>query len=172
MSNNKIECKVEAIGEFKPLSMYWAKLTFSYDGKPLDLDDDLIKELAEEIDFTYGQEGNYEINNCSSIICEISKYHWGVFEFKDEYYKEETEDVMREHCESAESIFKKQLIRNLGIYNIASEIVGKKLLDNNEIVSIDKIALLIEQGFEEMDLDKLYNMSNEDVIKIIEKEFI
>ena len=174
MNDKKIECKVEAM---ENLPNYWAKLTFSYDGKPLDLDDDLIEELGKEIDFTYSQEGNYEINNSSSIICEISKYHWGVFEFEDEYYKKETEEVMREHYVSAEEIFKKQLSRNLAVYSIASELVGKKLLEDNEIVNIDdgkvdKFASSIEQGFEDMGLDELYNMSYEDVIRIMKEEFI
>jgi len=169
-----VKCEVKARED---LGDYWAKLSFSCNGKPLELDDDLMEELCEEIDFTYGQEGNYLINDNTSLFCEISRYHWGVFEFNDEYYKEETKEVMEEHIRSAEEIFKKQLVRNLGIYTIASELVAKKLLENYEIASVDdgkvdKIASSIEQMFEQMDLNELYNMSDEKVIKIIIEEFI
>lgn len=147
---------------------YWAMLDFSFNGKSLRLDEDLMEELAEEIDSTYAGEGRYEILDGTSINCEISKNHFGVYE-DDEYYIEETESIMKEHINNAEKVFAKQLVRNLGVYGIASVIYQEKhgKLDES---GCDKFANNWEQGFESEDVVELYLLTEEDVERIIKEE--
>ena len=160
----KMECEVTETND----GDYWAMIDFKFNGKKLGLDEDLMVELAEEIDSTYAGEGRYEILDDTSIICEISKNHFGVYE-DDEYYIEETNDVMKSHIEDAENVFSKQLVRNLGVYGIASGIYQEEhgKLDES---ACDKFASNWEQGFEMKDVTELYFIEGEDVERIIKEE--
>ena len=160
----EMECEVTETND----GDYWGILDFKFNGKRLGLDEDLMEELAENIDSTYAQEERYEILNDTSIACEISKNHYGVYE-DDEYYIEETNDVMKSHIEDAKKVFAKQLVRNLGVYSIASRIYEEKhgKLDES---GCDKFANNWEQGFESDDVAELYLMTEEDVERIIKEE--
>lgn len=100
-----VKCEVKVREEFGD---YWAELSFSYDGKPLDLDDDLIDRLAIVIVDIFNEDKNYNIDN-NSILCEISKHQYEVFKYENE----KTIESIEECCELAERVYKKQLSRNI-----------------------------------------------------------
>lgn len=160
----KMECEVTETND----GDYWGMLDFSFNRESLRLDEDLMEELVEEIDSTYAGEGRYEILDDTSIACEISKNHYGVYE-DDEYYIEETESIMKEHINNAEKVFAKQLVRNLRVYGIAGVIYEEKhgKLDES---GCDKFANNWEQAFEDFDVSELYVMSEEDVERIIKED--
>lgn len=160
----EMECEVTETND----GDYWGMLDFKFNGKRLGLDEDLMEELAENIDSTYAQEGRYEILDDTSIACEISKNHYGIYE-DDKYYIEETNDVIKSHIEDAKKVFAKQLVRNLGVYGIASRIYEEEhgKLDES---ACDKFANNWEQAFEDFDVAELYLMTEEDVERIIKEE--
>ena len=152
---------------------YWATLRFTFNGEHLtmgQLDDDIVSELASDIDSIYGDEEKYLIDG--DIEREISKYYWS----DDKFEKEMSDNLQEEILEKFESAYAKQLVADIGVYGIAHSIIKEDLLNSEDPVQamnegyLDKIASNWEQSFEDMDVAELYFMTSEDVENIIREE--
>lgn len=147
---------------------FYALISFKFNGKTIKWDEDLLIELADEIDSTYAGEDRYKIINNQTIEIEI---YDGYDEDLKEYvglsgHNEESRELIKDHLEDAEHIYKQQLTRNIGVYGIAANIYEEKYGKLNE-GDRDKFANNWEQYFEDYDIGKLFALSSEYVEKFI-----
>lgn len=150
---------------------FYALMSFKFNGKTIEWDKDLLIELADEIDSTYAGEDRYKIIDNQTIEIEI---YDGYDEDLEEYvglsgHNEESRELIKDHLEDAENVYKQQLTRNIGVYGIAAGIYEEeygKLDEGNR----DKFANNWEQYFEDYDIGELFILSSEYVEKFIKEE--
>lgn len=118
-----LDCKVTSDG-----GDYYATLYFTFNGEKLYFDEEIMKWLADMIDYNYADDGMYTILDNSSINIQISQNHYGVFT-DDEFYKDETEEVMQEHLQACRTALAMQISKDLGICGKYGSIVETDFID-------------------------------------------
>ena len=150
---------------------FYALMSFKFNGKTIEWDEDLLKELADLIDSTYAGEDRYKIIDNQTIEIEI---YDGYDNDLEEYvglsgHNEESRELIEDHLNDAKNIYKQQLTRNIGVYGIAAGIYEEKYGKLNE-GDRDKFANNWEQYFEDYDIGELFILSSEYVEKFIKEE--
>lgn len=103
---------------------YWATLLFKFNGKTIEFDEEIIKDLAEEICF----DDNYNVTSISSIYLELPKTFSDYYD-TDEYYQKERVELFSEMHEIACKYYARQLTRDNGIYGKHGEIMEQSIED-------------------------------------------
>jgi hypothetical protein len=156
---------------------FYALMSFKYNGKPIEWNEDILEELAEDIDSTYAGEGRYKIISDETIEIEIFD---GFDEELDEYVglsgkNEESRRLIKEHIQDCERAFKKQLIINLEVFSIAYSYYSEYLDSERDEKRFDEAykqdwATSVEESFESYSIKELYFMTEDDVEKIIKED--
>lgn len=155
---------------------FYALLSFKYNGKVINWDEEYLQEVAERIDDTYAGEGKYSIINDTTIEIEI---YGGYDEELDMYVglsgaNEESRELIKEHLEDVSEVYKKQLISNLGVFGIACSYISEYLYSKRDMKRFDQAYIQdwgssVEDDFESYSINELFFMTSEDVEKIIKE---
>ncbi|AMK16282.1 hypothetical protein [Methanobrevibacter olleyae] len=138
-----------------------AKLTFKFADTVLD--NDLLDELAEDIDATWSGEGNYICKYGENVIIREVDYDW----FDENYDFEQKEPVIKEMLEDAEKIFVRQKIIDKEVYTNYQDLIKQELMKNCDESYIRDAANNYEQILECYSLEEINNICEKELNEMI-----
>ena len=128
----KLEMNITEVDEEKDGVRLNAKISFQFGDTTLDYD--WLEELAEDIDLTWSNEGNYQVCTGENTIIREIDYDW----FDEEYDSEQKEDVEKSMLADAESAFVKQLIKDKGVYSLYQDALEAFFMKHDDRRIFDK----------------------------------
>lgn len=165
----QFEVKIEDYNSSEWDAQYYMAFTPKFNEKVIELDDDIYFEEP----FTYEDiEVSKMVHENGAYIIEVPKI---IFEDPEE--TEAIADILKEYKEAFEYVYKKSLIRELGVYGIAYSFITEKLKEESSMKVFDKAfiqdwASSWEENFEDNEsVIDLYFMTSDDVESIIKEEY-
>lgn len=162
------EVEIEDYNSSEWDAQYYMAFTPKFNGKVVELDDDVYFEDP----FTYEEtEISKILQKNGAYIVEVPKT---IFEDPEE--TEDIADIFDEYKDAFECAYTKSLVRELGVFGIASSFIKEKLKEEGSMKIFDESYIqdfgnAWEDSFEEEKVENLYFMTDDDVESIIENEY-
>ena len=164
----QFEVEIEDYNSSEWDAQYYMAFTPKFNGDVIELDDDIY----------FGDPFTYEETKVSEILCKNGAYIIEVPKiiFEDPDETEAIEDIINEYKDAFEYAYIESLVRELGVFGIASSFIRKRLKEEGSMKVFDESYIqdfgnAWEDSFEEEKVEDLYFMTDDDVESIIENEY-